>query len=126
MRELVWITALGATGTLARYGIYTWIAQRWSSQVLWGTLFANLIGCLMIGWVAQWEVQARLPPHIAMGLMVGLLGGLTTFSTFGLQTVRLLQSGALSVAALNVALHLFFGLAAVWLGMGVAAWCSTR
>jgi CrcB protein len=87
-----------------------------------GTLIVNLAGCLVIGALAGLLAADRLAmrPHWREFVFVGLLGGFTTFSTFGLDTLALArtQPGA---ALLNVAMHVAGGLLAVWIGYVITA-----
>ena len=84
-----------------------------------GTLSVNLIGCFLIGIVSTvlTEYAKGASPYISLLLTVGFLGGLTTFSSFGNETMLLLRAGDIAAAFLNVALNTLGGLLAVWLGM---------
>jgi len=86
-----------------------------------GTLVVNVIGCCLLGFVAQFGIESTsLSKETREVIGVGFLGGLTTFSTFGCETFRRLQEGLWGVAAGNVAANLIAGLLAVWLGATVA------
>jgi len=80
----------------------------------YGTLAVNVLGCLLIGFIAAY--RQPLEPGLRLFLMVGLLGGFTTFSTFALETLTLTQSGENLLAFANVALKLLLGLGAAWVG----------
>jgi len=83
-----------------------------------GTLTVNVIGCLLIGFVSVIATEREwISFPVREFLMVGILGGFTTYSSFGLQTVDLFSSGSPTQAFVNIALHLLLGLSAVWLGM---------
>jgi CrcB protein len=86
-----------------------------------GTLVVNVIGCLLIGLLAAW-CGRREPARLLV--LVGVLGGFTTFSTFGLEAVRLLSLGHLGKAAVYVLATNAAALAAVWIGYGDAATAS--
>lgn len=108
----------GAVGSLARWQLALWLrglAPGWP----WGTLLVNVLGCLLIGWIAGSLAVRPLPEWLRLGLMTGLLGGFTTFSAFSLETLELLRHGA-GAALLNVAANLLLALAAcaagLWLG----------
>lgn len=90
-----------------------------------GTLAVNLLGCLAIGLVAALvEERGALDPAARVFLLVGVLGGFTTFSTFGYETVALVRDGNLLLAGGNVAASLAAGLAGVWAGIVVARWLA--
>ena len=88
------------------------------SRFPWSTLAVNLLGCLAIGAMAGViEKHHVFKTELRLLLIVGLLGGFTTFSAFGFETVYLLKRAAWSAALLNVAASVLGGLAAVWLAM---------
>lgn len=113
----------GFVGAVLRYGINFW-AQSWSNGVFpIGTFLVNLIGCLVIGFLSQLvESQNLFRPEMRMFIFMGLLGALTTFSTFGMDTLNLLRENRILPAMLNVGLHLVFGLGLVWLGRLLAGY----
>ena|SRR5918993_76271 len=108
----------GALGSMARYGIALAIP---SSVFPYATLVVNVIGCFCIGMAmpAAARIEA-LSPELRLLIGVGFLGGFTTFSAFGNETVALLRSGG-ELALLNVAVNVGLGLAAVGLGRAVAS-----
>lgn len=114
------LVALGsALGGVARYWLSIVFAARMGDAFPWGTLFVNVTGCFLIGLADAWmrtDGQPALGPGARQLLMIGLLGGYTTFSSFGLQTLHLLGNGRPAGALGNVALSLVACLAAVWLG----------
>ena len=117
MLKLIALALAGGLGTLARYGL-SGLVHRYSKETFpFGTLVVNLVGCLFIGLVMHRVVEHPLfTPEARVVLVVGLLGGFTTFSAFGYETVELVRGGALLPAALNVAGSVAGGMAAVWLG----------
>ena len=107
----------GALGSIARHSVNRWVHQAWPLlQFPAATLIVNVVGCGIIGGLAALIAAGRLPmgPLGREFVFVGLLGGFTTFSTFGLDTLTLVRTGALSEALLNVALHLMLGLGIVF------------
>lgn len=89
MMQVLWVALGGAVGSVARYGAGLAAARLFGADFPWGTLFVNALGGLAMG-----TLTARLTPdHEQMRLLigVGVLGGFTTFSTFSIETVRLLQ-----------------------------------
>jgi CrcB protein len=120
----VWVALGGALGSVARYGCSV-LAARWlSGGFPYATLFVNVAGSFAIGLLAALATSDGRP---ALGadtrafVIVGLLGGFTTFSSFSLETLTLARNGALFGAGLNVALSVVVCLAAVWLGFAAAA-----
>jgi CrcB protein len=115
----IWIAVAlgGALGSIARHGVNRWVHQAWPLlQFPAATLIVNVVGCGAIGTLAALVASGRLPmgPFGREFVFVGLLGGFTTFSTFGLDTMTLVRAGALSQAFLNVALHVIVGLGIVF------------
>jgi CrcB protein len=117
------VGAGGFVGSALRYATATW-AQRISGQTAYpvGTLSVNVVGCLVIGLVAGFaEHRWELPPAAWLFIVVGVLGGFTTFSAFGNEVVVLSSSGARAQAFLHVAAHLLLGIGSAWLGYEIAA-----
>ncbi|REJ94703.1 MAG: fluoride efflux transporter CrcB [Planctomycetota bacterium] len=110
----------GALGALSRFALNGWALRVFPGFAPAGTLIANLLGCLLIGAVMAIVHDRDWLSRSAQSLMVtGFLGSLTTFSTFGYQTVELLEGQQVRTAFLNVAVNLLVGLAAVWLGLRI-------
>lgn len=108
----------GALGTLARY-LVSWLALPISGELPWGTIIINVTGSLLIGFFGTLTLaQGRYPVSEAVRLfvMIGICGGYTTFSSFSLQTLDLLRSGALVRAAVNIAASVALCTAAVAAG----------
>jgi CrcB protein len=117
----------GALGSLARWWISLALAQALGPGFPWGTLLANVSGCLVIGFAAGWSgPDGRLVASDAARsfVMVGLCGGYTTFSAFSLQTVEMLQAGDVARAGANVAASLVLCLLATWAGYALATTLS--
>ena len=112
----------GFVGALARYGIGGWVHRRVPLATFpWGTLVVNLAGCLAIGVLAGlMESRQVLGPQTRLFAMIGLLGGFTTFSTFGWETVAMLRDGGILRATANVGVQVVGGLLLVWLGYSMA------
>ena len=108
----------GLVGAIARY-VLTGLVQRRIFPGLFpaGTLVVNSLGCLLIGILMALATQKRwLSPDAQLLLVTGVLGSLTTFSTFGYETVELLRQSQWRLAVLNVAANIVIGFAAVWIG----------
>jgi fluoride exporter len=87
-----------------------------------GTLAVNLIGCLVIGFLAQWaDARGAFTTEARAFMVIGVLGGFTTFSSFGNDTFNLARNGWLALALANVGANVVIGLFAVWLGRLLAA-----
>jgi len=115
------LIVFGAAGTLARYGLQGFVQHRAGSSFPTGTLIINIVGCLLLGGISQFGLHhLSLPPDWRVGLSVGFLGAFTTFSTFGLETVRLMEDGEWMKAALYLSGSIVGGLLAIVGGMRIA------
>jgi fluoride exporter len=110
------VLAGGMIGAPARYMVDRAIQARRDPVFPLGTLVVNLAGSLVLGFLLGAQRHLGLPPTAFALLGTGLCGGLTTFSTFSYETLRLLEDGAVSEAGLNVIGSLAFGLLLAWLG----------
>ena len=120
MPKLILIALGGAAGALLRHGLGS-LVQNWSnsSSFPYGTLAVNLVGCLAIGILSQLvDSYGVFSANTRALLFVGLLGAFTTYSTFANESLDLARSGQSAGFLLNLGLHVFLGLAAVWLGRG--------
>ncbi|WP_054312222.1 fluoride efflux transporter CrcB [Mesorhizobium sp. 1M-11] len=116
----------GALGTLARY-LVSWLALPISGQLPWGTIIINVTGSLLIGFFGTLTLaQGRYPVSEGLRLfvMIGICGGYTTFSSFSLQTLDLLRSGAVFRAAINIAASIALCTAAVAAGHLIASYLN--
>ena len=114
------IAAGGALGSMARHAVNHIVHARWPLlRFPLATLLVNVAGCFVIGLLAGLIMSERITmrPYWREFVFVGVLGGFTTFSTFGLDTITLARTGALPGALWNVAGHVVLGLLAVWAGM---------
>jgi len=116
MNKLLWIAAGGVIGTLCRYVFSTWVDERSHSSFPYGTLAVNLAGCFLAGLLFPTFERAAIPVEMRLAVFTGFLGGFTTFSAYGLQTMVLVDGGMMSMAALNVVASNAAGLLMVWLG----------
>ena len=114
------VLAGGMIGAPARYLVDRAIQVRRDTVFPWGTLTVNLAGSLVIGFLLGAQRHLGLPPVAFALLGTGLCGGLTTFSTFSYETLRLLEDGAVGEAGLNVIGSLAAGVLLAWLGYLVA------
>jgi CrcB protein len=125
----LWVALGAAIGGVARYWC-SGVAARLGAELFpWGTLFINVSGSALIGFLFTFtgpEGRLLVRPETRMFLMTGFCGGYTTFSTFSLETLRLIQDRQWSYAAWNVLGSVFLCLAGVWLGHQIAAALNQR
>ena len=113
----------GFIGAVLRYLVSGWVQDKSGSIAFpFGTLSVNLIGCFIIGLLTFLvETRSFFSVETRTFLFIGLLGSFTTFSTFGNETLALIRSGRVDMAALFAGLHVIAGVAMVWLGRVMAA-----
>ncbi len=117
MQRFLWICVAGAAGTGVRYLVAVWASRRLGSTFPYGTLIVNVSGCFVVAALMQAAVTLGWSPTVRAALAIGFIGGLTTYSSFNYETLRLVEENALATAALNVALTVAGGFAAGWLGL---------
>jgi CrcB protein len=116
--KLLLVLVGGALGAAARYLTSSWMARRFGAAFPWGTLSVNVAGSFLIGLLATLADEAGvISPDPRAFLVVGVLGGFTTFSSFTLETLRLVEQEDRRGALLNVGANLLLGFAAVTLGV---------
>lgn len=118
MRNLLYAGFGGFIGSALRYGVGGWLARvKGAAAFPWETLAINVSGCLVIGALAALaETRGLFAGPTRVFVFVGILGGFTTYSTFGYETFQLLRGGQTAAAAASAGLQLALGLAAVWAG----------
>jgi CrcB protein len=117
VRKIILIGLAGLIGTLCRYWLSGLVARQYGENFPWGTLVVNVLGCFLAGSLfCLMEERFLVSPTLRSVVLIGLLGGFTTFSSFGLQTFTLLREGELALAALNVTLSNLLGLLMLWAG----------
>ena len=123
MKSVLLVALGGAIGSVARFQLSGWVLQQtpnWRFPA--GTLAVNIIGCFIAGLLAGMAVkQDVFTPEARVFLFTGLLGGFTTFSAFGLETLLLLKRGESGVAMANIVVSVVAGLAVAWLGYAMTA-----
>jgi CrcB protein len=111
----------GGSGSLARYLLGDWVQRQETESFPLGTLIVNVLGCLLIGFLAAaFSGRILIREEYRVMITVGFIGSFTTFSTFGLETFTLLDDGQVPRAMTNVVLSVGLGLLAVWLGYRLA------
>jgi fluoride exporter len=121
----VWVAIGGALGSMARFGLGVAVAELVGVRFPWGTLLINVLGSFIIGWFdvltgefGTWSV----PTDARVFVLVGICGGFTTFSSFSLQTMDLLQAGETVKAGSYILASVVLCLAGAFLGY----WLATR
>lgn len=118
MLQLAAIAGAGAVGALMRFWLAGWVYGLFGRDFPYGTLAVNVIGCLAMGisFALLVERLGSAPEWRAL-VMIGFLGAFTTFSTFSLETLQLIEGGELGRALTNVAVSLILCLGATWIGI---------
>lgn len=121
MSQVLAIAVGGAFGSVLRYGLSTWVHSFAGRGFPYGTLAVNVLGCLAMGFLFVLLVE-RLSdnPVLRAGLLIGVLGGFTTFSSFSIETFNLVEQGAWFKAVANAAVSFFICIGATWIGVILA------
>ena len=121
IHRLFLIGLAGFAGTLCRYGLTEVVERRIGPQFPLGTVLVNISGCLIAGFLFYpLNEKAFASDIVRTAVMIGFLGGFTTFSSFGVQTFTLARDGEIMLALLNFLLSNVVGLAFVWLGYSLS------
>jgi CrcB protein len=121
MNQVIAIAIGGAVGSVLRYLLSTWVHTFASRSFPYGTLAVNVLGSLVMG-VLFVLLTERFAANgvLRAGLLIGVLGGFTTFSSFSIETFNLIEQGAMAKAAGNMAASLVLCLGATWFGVILA------
>lgn len=118
MKTAATIAIFCAGGGLARYYLSGWVHTLFGRAFPYGTFAVNVIGAYFIGLIMELGLRSTaIPDTLRLGLTVGFMGGLTTFSTFSYETFRLLEDGQLLPAFVNVLASVLVCLVFTWLGI---------
>jgi fluoride exporter len=122
--SVIFVAVGGAMGSVSRYLLGAWVQSLSRSiDFPFGTLSINLIGCFVIGFLAQLaESRGVFTPESRALVFIGILGGFTTFSSFGNDTLNLLRDGETFNALVNIGMNVIVGLVLVWFGRNAAQW----
>ena len=121
MFNILYIGLGGFFGAIGRYSISKWIANKYSSIFPYGTLAVNLLGSFLLGFLITYFLdKSTLNPLYRTAITTGFLGALTTFSTFGFETIMLFEEESYFFALVNIFSNLFLGLILVFLGIKLA------
>ena len=121
MNEVLAVAIGGALGSVLRYWASTGVYGLFGRGFPYGTLVVNVTGCFAMGILFVLLVE-RMSDNTVLraGILIGVLGGYTTFSSFSIETFNLIEQGAVLKAAANMATSLFVCLGATWLGVILA------
>ncbi len=122
MQTVLSIALFGAAGCLCRYWLSGAVNRILGAHSFpFGTMVVNLIGAFLIGLVMEFSVRSTMIPHtLRVALTIGFMGGLTTFSTFSMETFTLLERGQIMTACVNVLVSVVLCLVATWGGIVLA------
>ncbi|MFL2869854.1 MAG: fluoride efflux transporter CrcB [Pirellulaceae bacterium] len=115
LNSILTVAAGGAVGAILRYGISGFSKNLIGDSFPYGTLLVNVIGCLVLGILGGYGI-AKLPSTAQLFVITGLLGSLTTFSTFGWESTQLMLDSKPLLAGLNIAMNMVIGIGAAILG----------
>lgn len=117
MKQLFYVGIGGFIGACLRYIISLYSSKLLGTQLPYGTLIVNVLGGILIGLIMELSLTTNLiSPNLKLFLTTGIMGGLTTFSTFSYETVTLFSNGSYVLAMLNGGLNLFLSIAGVVVG----------
>lgn len=121
VKQLLAVAAGGAFGAVMRWLLAGAIQRAAAGAFPWGTFAVNAIGSFLLGFLFVWLIERSSAGELArLALTVGLLGAFTTFSTYSLESIRLLQEGAFAMAAANIIGQVVVCLLLTWLGIQLA------
>jgi CrcB protein len=118
LKQLAWVCVGGALGSGLRFAVTSWSLARYGTSFPYGTLLVNVTGSLLLACLFQLSRYATwLGPTLQVALGAGVMGGLTTYSTFNLEVVRYVQEGQVRMAVMYGTATVCSCLVAGWLGM---------
>jgi len=121
MKQMLAVALGGACGAMMRFWLSAAVQRAVGGAFPWGTLFVNVLGSFLLGFLFIWLIERSTMGELArLAITVGFLGAFTTFSTFSVETVRLMQEGAMAWALGNICLQLLLCVGVAWLGMQLA------
>ena len=119
--QIFYIALFGALGCLSRYFLSGWVYNIFGSGFPYGTLAVNATGAYIIGLIMEFSIGSNLiSQSLRVGITIGFLGGLTTFSTFSYETFRFLEDGEFLIASINIFIGVLVCLFFTWVGIETA------
>ncbi len=117
MHPLILVAMGGAIGSMARYGVSSLVVKQVNPvNFPWGTFSVNILGCMLAGvFLLVAESMQSISQEARLFVVTGLLGGFTTFSAFGIETLGLLRRGEMLIAISYASLSIIVGVLAMWL-----------
>ena len=120
MTRILLIGLAGAMGTLSRYLVGVWAGRTLGAAFPYGTFIVNVLGCFLIAMIAHAAARQVISPEMRLTLATGFMGGLTTYSSFNLETTQFVTAGAWYQASLNLGMTLGVCFVAGLLGLALA------
>lgn len=121
MWEIIAVAVGGSVGSVSRYLISQFVAAKFGADLPYGTFIVNVVGCFIIGaFMTLTTEKFIINAYWRLIVVVGFVGGLTTFSSFSYETFKLLENATVSYALSNVAFNLVLGFSATWIGITLA------
>ena len=121
MLQILAVAIGGAIGSVMRYLVSAWAAEKFGTQFPYGTLLVNVAGCFIIGlFLVLATERLALSPYWRLFIASGFLGGLTTFSSFSYETFQLFTQSQFLLAVQNIGINVLAGLTATYLGAVLA------
>lgn len=116
--QVIAVAVGGALGSVLRFGVSGWVHGLFGRDFPYGTLVVNVVGCLAMGFLFVLFLERVTDAAVwRAGVLIGLLGGFTTFSAFSMETLTLFEDGFYVRAIANVAANVVLCLIAVWIGV---------
>ena len=123
MSTYLWIGLGGFLGANMRYLLQLWSADRWGSAFPYGTMAANVTGSFLLAFFMTLAIERfTIDPQVRLFIATGFLGGYTTFSSFGYETWRLLETSGWRQMGLNFFGNVMLGAVGVFFGIALARW----
>ena len=120
MADVFYVGIGGFLGTVVRYLTYICVSRYFAFAFPLATLVVNIVGCFALGMISAFAERQSISPQILPMISVGVIGGFTTFSAFGMETVSLWKNAYAPLALINIGANLILGLGAVMLGHSLA------
>jgi fluoride exporter len=121
MIKIIYIGFGGAIGAISRYMISGWVHSKYEGMLPLGTLIVNMLGTFILGFfMVVFTEKSIFTPATRSMIGIGILGAFTTFSTFSVETMNLIELSLWKTAFINVTVSVFAGLFFAWLGSSIA------